>query len=56
MTDQWKRVVEVFDSAIDREPTDRSLFVHQACTGDEDLRGARLKRCLPKPTAQSGRW
>ena len=38
MTDRWKRVVEVFDSAVDRDPTERSSFVHQACTGDEDLR------------------
>jgi eukaryotic-like serine/threonine-protein kinase len=38
MTDRWKRVVEVFDSAIDRDPTERSSFVEQACAGDEDLR------------------
>jgi serine/threonine protein kinase len=38
MTDRWKRVVEVFESAIDREPTERSSFVHQVCNGDEDLR------------------
>src|SRR5688572_13504587 len=38
MTDRWKRVVEVFDSAIDRDPTERSSFVDQACAGDADLR------------------
>jgi eukaryotic-like serine/threonine-protein kinase len=38
MNDRWERVVEVFDSAVDREPTERASFVHQACTGDEDLR------------------
>ena len=38
MNNRWNRIVEVFDSAVDREPTERSSFVHQACSGDEQLR------------------
>ena len=38
MNDRWERVVEVFDSAVDRDATERASFVHQACTGDDDFR------------------
>ena len=38
MNREWNRVVEVFDSAIDREPAERASFVHDMCAGDENLR------------------
>ena len=38
MSKQWERVAEVFESAVDRQATERSSFVDQACAGDPDLR------------------
>src|SRR5881628_3695646 len=36
--EQWQRVKEVFEAALDHEPSERSSFVGQACAGDESLR------------------
>ena len=35
--EQWHRVKEVFEAALEREPGERSTFVGQACAGDELL-------------------
>lgn len=34
----WKRVKELFGSALEREPAERSAFLAQACAADESLR------------------
>ncbi|HEY6120811.1 MAG TPA: protein kinase [Pyrinomonadaceae bacterium] len=36
-SEQWHRVKEVFEAALDRAPEERSAFVGQACAGDELL-------------------
>ena len=36
--DQWPRVKEIFQSALDRAPEERSAFVREACGEDRDLR------------------
>jgi hypothetical protein len=36
--EQWHRVKEVFEAAIDQAPGERSAFVGQVCAGDELLR------------------
>ncbi len=34
---RWKRIDEVFQSAVDRAPAERELFVREACADDEEL-------------------
>ena len=36
--DRWQQVKEIFNSAIAYRPEERSLFISQACSGDEGLR------------------
>ncbi|HEX8493894.1 MAG TPA: protein kinase [Pyrinomonadaceae bacterium] len=36
--ERWKKVEEVFESALEREPEERSAYLTQACAGDESLR------------------
>jgi serine/threonine protein kinase/Tol biopolymer transport system component len=36
--ERWKRVEEVFESALERAPGERSAYLAQACAGDESLR------------------
>src|SRR6185436_6346868 len=36
--DRWKQVKEIFHSALQYEPVQRSVFVSSACGGDELLR------------------
>ncbi|MBI1874887.1 MAG: serine/threonine protein kinase [Acidobacteria bacterium] len=35
--DEWKRVREVFDAALDRDPAERAAFLDAACAGDARL-------------------
>jgi len=35
--EQWHRVKEVFEAALDHAPEERSAFVDQACAGDQGL-------------------
>ena len=36
--ERWQQVKEIFNSAITYRPEERSIFVSQACLGDDDLR------------------
>ena len=36
--DRWPRVKEIFQSALDRAPQERSAFVHEACGDDGEVR------------------
>jgi serine/threonine-protein kinase len=36
--ERWQRVDELLEAAIEREASERSDFLNQACGGDEDLR------------------
>jgi len=36
--ERWHRVKELFESALERAPDERSAFLDQACDGDESLR------------------
>jgi len=36
--ERWQQVKEIFNSAITHRPEDRSLFISQACSGDDQLR------------------
>jgi len=36
--ERWQQVKEIFNSAIAYRPEERSLFISQACSGDEELR------------------
>ena len=38
MSDDWNRLVELFDLAMERTPDERSAFVQRACAGDRQLR------------------
>jgi eukaryotic-like serine/threonine-protein kinase len=35
---RWQQVKELFHSALEREPDERSLYLEKACDGDESLR------------------
>lgn len=36
--DRWRKVDELFEAALEREPETRAAFLDQACAGDSDLR------------------
>src|SRR5256885_16934760 len=36
--ERWQKVKEIFQSALDRAPYERSAFLANACGGDESLR------------------
>jgi serine/threonine protein kinase/Tol biopolymer transport system component len=36
--ERWQQVKQIFNSAITHRPEERSLFISQACSGDEELR------------------
>ena len=36
--ERWQQVKEIFNSAIMFRPEERSLFISQACYGDDQLR------------------
>ena len=35
--ERWQRINELFQSATERPPEERSEFVHEACEGDRGL-------------------
>jgi serine/threonine-protein kinase len=37
-TERWKRVKELFDSALELEANERQVFLNRECTGDNELR------------------
>ena len=37
-SDQWRRIEELFHSALDLDPEARSAFLQQACGADAELR------------------
>src|SRR5262245_29973979 len=36
--ERWQQLKEIFHSALERDPAERSAFLHRACGGDADLR------------------
>ncbi len=36
--DRWRRIDELFEAALEREPQDRAAFLDKACSGDRELR------------------
>jgi len=36
--ERWKQVNDLFQSAVERAPGERTTFLHEACHGDEGLR------------------
>lgn len=37
-TNRWQQIKEIFHSALEREPEERSAFLDKTCAGDESLR------------------
>jgi serine/threonine protein kinase len=37
-TDRWQQIKEIFHSALEREPAERSAYLAGACAGDESIR------------------
>jgi hypothetical protein len=35
--DQWQKVKELFQTALERAPAERQAFLVEACRGDEEL-------------------
>src|SRR5687768_15775972 len=38
MSDEWRQVKEIFNAALQHKPEERSEFLNEACSDDEDLR------------------
>ena len=38
MPGKWDQVKEIFSQALERQPEERSIFLRQACAGDDSLR------------------
>ena len=36
--ERWQRINDLFLTALEREPADRSAFINEACAGDNELR------------------
>src|SRR5688572_12070273 len=36
--ERWQQLKQIFQSALERNPAERSAFLNQACAGDEPLR------------------
>lgn len=36
--ERWRQLKQIFQSALERDPAERSAFLHQACGGDAELR------------------
>lgn len=36
--ERWRRIEQVYHSALERRPDERSTYLDHACEGDEDLR------------------
>src|SRR6185295_8037580 len=36
--DRWQKVKQIFQAAMDRAPSERDVFVSDACAGDDELR------------------
>jgi eukaryotic-like serine/threonine-protein kinase len=36
--ERWKQINDLFQSAVERAPSERATFLHEACHGDEGLR------------------
>ena len=51
--DQWERVRQVFDEALDHEPASRAEFLDGACRGDDELR-AEVEQLLAEDEATGG--
>lgn len=50
--DRWRRIEEVLQTALDREPPERAAFIASACAGDEELKRETLS--LVKAYTDSG--
>ena len=37
--ERWQQLKQIFQSALERKPAERSAFLSQACAGDPALRG-----------------
>ena len=51
--EQWARVKEIFNGALEREPAARAAFVAEAAAGDDEVR-AEAERLLDAQTAAAG--
>ena len=46
---RWRRVEEIYQAAVEREPEERAAFLAVACAGDEDLR-REVESLLAQPS------
>ena len=51
--EQWVRVKEIFNGALEREPAARPAFIAEAAAGDDEVR-AEAERLLDAQTAAAG--
>jgi len=53
--ERWRRVDELFHSALEREPAERAAFLHEACAGDEALR-REVEKLIAAHEKDGMRW
>jgi hypothetical protein len=59
MSDRWRRIEELYHSAVEREGEERTAFLNEVCAGDEVLRREleSLLACDGEPEAfAERRW
>src|SRR5436309_15604968 len=37
-SDRWQQIKQLFNDALQREPSQRAMFLAEACAGDDELR------------------
>ncbi len=51
--ERWRQVEQLYRAALDREPGERTVFLSEACNGDEDLR-REIESLLAAPSTGPG--
>src|SRR6202158_1710124 len=52
-SERWEKVAELYHSACERTPAERSAFLDEACQGDQDLR-REVESLLRQDVSQEG--
>jgi hypothetical protein len=40
--ERWRQVEEIYHAALERAPSERSVFLDEACAGDTELCGSQI--------------
>jgi len=54
--ERWRQIREIFDSALERDPKDRSGFLLEACNGDTAMHAEVLSLIASFDSSQTDSW